>query len=141
MNRSRIGRLLLAVVALTAVVAGAGGGWAASVALSRAVGDVSRSMSEFRPEDRISTGCHPLQIGSFPHTSRRTQHRGPASHLPRHTPLHTAGHQFCVCQAFSFPGLTRIFQRPSLVSFRIPELGHVPQPADHSAAPRRPSVL
>ncbi len=52
MNRSRVGRLLLAAVALAAIVAGAGGGWAASAALGRAVGDVSRSMSEFRPEER-----------------------------------------------------------------------------------------
>ena len=50
MNRSRVGRLLLAAVALAAVVTGAGVGWTASAALGRAVGDVSQSVSDFRPQ-------------------------------------------------------------------------------------------
>lgn len=53
MNRSRIGQLLLAVVALTAMAAGASGGRAATRALSRAVADTGQSVATMQTEAQL----------------------------------------------------------------------------------------
>ncbi len=53
MNRSRIGLLLLAVVALAALAAGASGGWAATRALSRAVADTGQSVEAMETEAQL----------------------------------------------------------------------------------------
>jgi uncharacterized cupredoxin-like copper-binding protein len=53
MNRSRIGAMLLSVVALAAVIAGAGGGHAATRALSRAVADTGQSVAAIQTETQL----------------------------------------------------------------------------------------
>jgi len=57
MNLSRVGRVCLAVVALAAVAAGAGGGRAATLALTRAVADTGQSMSDLKPEPRTAVAA------------------------------------------------------------------------------------
>jgi hypothetical protein len=64
MNRSRIGALLLAAVALTAVAAGAGGGRAATRALSRAVADTGQSVATIHTETQLPPLPAALQIQS-----------------------------------------------------------------------------
>lgn len=53
MSRSRIGALLLAAVACTAVAAGASGGRAATRALSRAVADTGDSVVAMQAEAQL----------------------------------------------------------------------------------------
>jgi hypothetical protein len=53
MNRSRIGQLLLGVVALAAMAAGASGGRAATRALSRAVADTGQSVAAMQAEAQL----------------------------------------------------------------------------------------
>jgi len=53
MSRSRIGQLLLALVALAAVTAGAGGGRAATRALSRVVADTGGSVAALHTETQL----------------------------------------------------------------------------------------
>jgi hypothetical protein len=55
MNRSRIGVVLLSLVASAAVAAGASGGRAATRALSRAVADTGQSVVAMHAETQIST--------------------------------------------------------------------------------------
>ena len=54
MNRSRIGVVLLSLVAFAAVAAGAGGGLAATRALSRAVADTGQSVVAMQTETQIA---------------------------------------------------------------------------------------
>jgi hypothetical protein len=54
MNRSRIGVVLLSLVALAAVAAGAEGGRAATRALSRAVADTGQSVVAMQTETQIA---------------------------------------------------------------------------------------
>ena len=58
MNRSRIGVVLMSLVALAAVAAGASGGRAATRALSRAIADTGQSVATMQTETQIP----PLQI-------------------------------------------------------------------------------
>jgi hypothetical protein len=53
MNRSRIGAVLLSLVAMAAVAAGAGGGRSATRALSRAVADTGQSVAAMQSETQI----------------------------------------------------------------------------------------
>jgi hypothetical protein len=53
MNRSLIGRVLLGAVALTAVAAGAGGGRAATRAVSRAVADTGGSVAAIHTDAKL----------------------------------------------------------------------------------------
>jgi hypothetical protein len=53
MNRSRIGQLLLAGVAVVAMAAGASGGRAATRALSRAVADTGQSVAAMQTEAQL----------------------------------------------------------------------------------------
>jgi len=55
MIRSRIGRVLLATVALSAIVAGASGGRAATLALSRAVATTGDSVATLHEDARLPT--------------------------------------------------------------------------------------
>jgi hypothetical protein len=54
MNRSRIGVVLLSLVALAAVAAGAQGGRAATLALSRAVADTGQSVVAMHAETQLT---------------------------------------------------------------------------------------
>ena len=58
MIRSRIGRVLLATVALTAIVAGASGGRAATLALSRAVAITGDSVAALNTDARLPADLH-----------------------------------------------------------------------------------
>jgi hypothetical protein len=53
MNRSRIGVMLLSLVAFAAVAAGASGGRAATRALSRAVAETGQSVATMQTETQI----------------------------------------------------------------------------------------
>ena len=53
MNRSRLGNILLATVALTAIVAGASGGRAATRALSRAVATTGDSVAAIHTDAQL----------------------------------------------------------------------------------------
>jgi hypothetical protein len=53
MNRSRIGVVLLSLVALAAVAGGASGGRAATRALSRAVAETGQSVATMQTETQI----------------------------------------------------------------------------------------
>lgn len=53
MNRSRIGLLVLALVALAAMAGGASGGRAATRALSRAVADTGQSVVEMQTDAQL----------------------------------------------------------------------------------------
>jgi hypothetical protein len=64
MNRSRIGAVLLSLVALAAVAAGASGGLAATRALSRAVADTGQSVAAMQTETKIPP--LPSVLGDLP---------------------------------------------------------------------------
>jgi hypothetical protein len=53
MNRSRIGAVLLSLVALAAVAAGASGGLTATRALSRAVADTGQSVAAMQTDTQL----------------------------------------------------------------------------------------
>jgi hypothetical protein len=53
MNRSRIGSVMLSLVAMAAVAAGASGGRSATRALSRAVADTGQSVAAMQTETQI----------------------------------------------------------------------------------------
>jgi len=64
MNRSRIGAVLLALVALAAVAVGASGGLAATRALSRAVADTGQFVAAMQTETQIPP--LPIALGDVP---------------------------------------------------------------------------
>ena len=66
MNRSRIGVVLLSLVAFAAVAAGASGGLAATRALSRAVADTGESVVAMHAETKIA----PLPIALTDHPTK-----------------------------------------------------------------------